>query len=127
MTKLFKAILLLSSIVSSSVFATPGYHYVDATYTPGDKPGVVMKMTIKDRRAIEKIRAEFPYDDCYQGVCTYSEVGLYGHLVINFTTQNTERAVAVGENAKYTLTVTESGPHLLIQNEEHAVGWQFRP
>ncbi len=127
MTKIFKTALLFLIVASNIALATPGYHYVDATYTKGDRPDVSMKMTIKNQKAIEHLREIFPYDDCYQGVCTYSETVAYGHLVINFTNQTPERAIAVGKNATYLLTITQSGPHLLIKNNDKYVSWQFRP
>ncbi len=127
MSHLFKIYSLLLALTSAVAFATPGYHYVDAVYTKGERPGVAMKMIIKDQRAIEHLREVFPYDDCYQGACTYSEVGVYRHLIINFTHKTTERAIAIGKNATYLLTITQSGPNLLIKNNDKYVSWQFRP
>lgn len=127
MSHLFTKLFLLLSLSSAIAHATPGYHYVDAVYTKGDRPEVAMKMIIKDQRAIEHLREVFPYDDCYQGVCTYSETGVYHQLIINFTHQTPERAIAVGKNARYILTITQSGPNLLIKNDDKYVSWQFRP
>lgn len=126
-TLLKTTFLMLSMALSPLAFATDGYHYVDATYHHGDKPFVAMTMTIKNRKAIDTIREQFPYDDCYQGVCTYSSTSPYGYLVINFTAQNTEKAWARGRNASYLLSITESGPNLLIKDENKSVSWQFKP
>lgn len=116
---------LIALLLSTTLFASTDWcSSVEVTYAPYH--GVAMQMTIKDPEVINLFRNKFPYDDCYQGVCSYFQDRETGFLKINFTKKMTNGYWGKGTAYEYTTFGTDNGTWIAFKGDREEESWLWR-